>query len=346
MEQRILLDLDLRGLEETVKAYGYPRYRGNQIWDWLYKGIGEFSGMENLPKPLRECLAKDFVIGMPQIIKKQVSKLDNTIKYLLKYQDGGLVECVRLTYRFGTTVCVSSQIGCRMGCNFCASTKGGLIRSLSSGEMLAQVLTVQRDAAAKVSNVVLMGSGEPLDNFENVIAFIQKLNLKEGIGIGLRHITLSTCGLVPEIIRLADLRLPITLSVSLHGADDITRSSLMPVAKRYKIKEILESCRYYTRCTGRRITIEYALVDSINDGMGDAVKLASLLKDMLCNVNLIPINPIKGSQYRRPQKNTLKMFERTLRQENITVTVRREMGRDIAGACGQLKAGYIYTKKL
>lgn len=341
MSQRVLLDMDIQGLKEVVKGYGYPAYRGKQIWDWLYKGTFEITDMKNLPWQLQERLAMDFVTGIPSIIKKRVSKFDDTIKYLLKYHDGSIVECVRLVYRFGTTVCVSSQVGCRMGCTFCASAKGGLVRSLSSGELLAQVLTVQRDTGKRVSNVVIMGSGEPLDNFDNAVGFIRMLGHKEGLNIGQRHITLSTCGLVPEIIRLADEGLQITLSVSLHAADDATRARLMPVAKKYKIEEVLEGCRYYAQRTGRRVTFEYALVEGRNDRPEDAQRLASLLKGMLCNVNLIPVNPVEGSGYRQPDRSRVREFKDMLTQRGIAVTVRREMGRDIAGACGQLKAGYI-----
>lgn len=346
MSQRVLLDMDIQGLKEVASDYGYPAYRGKQVWDWLYKGTVEISEMKNLPNKLRERLEEDFVTGMPEIVKKRVSKLDDTAKYLLRYHDGSIVECVRLLYRFGTTVCVSSQVGCRMGCTFCASTKGGLVRSLTRGEILAQVLTVQMDTGTRVSNVVIMGSGEPLDNYVNVAGFIRMLGYKEGLNIGQRHITLSTCGLVPEIIRLADLGLQITLSVSLHAADDETRARLMPVAKKYRIKEVLEGCRYYAKRTGRRITFEYALVEGQNDRPEDAQKLASLLRGMLCNVNLIPVNPIEGSGYRQPDRNSVRGFKAMLIQRGIAVTVRREMGRDIAGACGQLKAGYIKERNI
>ena len=341
MRKRVLLDFGLQELKDMVAGYGYPGYRGKQVWDWLYKGAAGMRDMRNLPGDLISRLEEDFVTGMPRIVKKQVSALDGTAKYLVEYDDGSMVECVYLIYRFGRTVCVSSQVGCRMGCSFCASTKGGLVRSLSGGEMLAQVLTVQKDAGERITNVVVMGSGEPMDNFENVVAFIRLLGSEEGLNIGLRHVTVSTCGLVPEIKRLADLKLPITLSVSLHAADDETRLRLMPVARKYKIEEVLEGCRYYIQRTGRRVTFEYALVEGVNDRPGDAEKLAGLLKGMLCNVNLIPVNPVEGSLMRQPDNRRVRTFKRILADRGINATVRREMGRDIAGACGQLKAGYM-----
>jgi 23S rRNA (adenine2503-C2)-methyltransferase len=341
MRKRVLLDYGLQELKSMIAGYGYPEYRGKQVWDWLYKGAASIRDMRNLPGNLISRLAEDFVTGMPRIAKKQVSALDGTAKYLVEYDDGSMVECVYLVYRFGRTVCVSSQVGCRMGCSFCASTKGGLVRSLSGGEMLAQVLTVQKDVSERITNVVVMGSGEPMDNFENIVGFIRLLGMKEGLNIGLRHITVSTCGLVPEIKRLADLKLPITLSVSLHAADDETRLRLMPVARKYKIEEVLEGCRYYIQRTGRRVTFEYALVEGVNDRSGDAERLAGLLKGMLCNVNLIPVNPVEGTLMRQPDNRRVRTFKRILADRGINATVRREMGRDIAGACGQLKAGYM-----
>lgn len=341
MRKKTLLDFDLQDLKKAIAQCGFPEYRGKQVWDWLYKGAEHIGDMKNLPAPIISRLEEDFVTGMPRIVKKQVSALDGTAKYLVEYDDGSMVECVYLIYRFGRTVCVSSQVGCRMGCSFCASTKGGLVRSLSGGEMLAQVLTVQKDAGERITNVVVMGSGEPMDNFENVVAFIRLLGSKEGLNIGLRHVTVSTCGLVPEIKRLADLKLPITLSVSLHAADDETRLRLMPVARKYKIEEVLEGCRYYIQRTGRRVTFEYALVEGVNDRPGDAERLAGLLKGMLCNVNLIPVNPVEGTLMRQPDNRRVRTFKRILADRGINATVRREMGRDIAGACGQLKAGYM-----
>ena len=341
MRKKTLLDFGLKDLKKAVTECGFPEYRGKQVWDWLYKGAEHIRDMKNLPAQLISRLEEDFVTGMPRIVKKQVSALDGTAKYLVEYDDGSMVECVYLIYRFGRTVCVSSQVGCRMGCSFCASTKGGLVRSLSGGEMLAQVLTVQKDAGERITNVVVMGSGEPMDNFENVVAFIRLLGSEEGLNIGLRHVTVSTCGLVPEIKRLADLKLPITLSVSLHAADDETRLRLMPVARKYKIEEVLEGCRYYIQRTGRRVTFEYALVEGVNDRSGDAERLAGLLKGMLCNVNLIPVNPVEGTLMRQPDNRRVRTFKRILADRGINATVRREMGRDIAGACGQLKAGYM-----
>ena len=341
MRKKTLLDFGLQDLKKAVTECGFPEYRGKQVWDWLYKGAEHIRDMKNLPAQLISRLEEDYVTGIPRIVKKRVSALDGTAKYLVEYSDGSMVECVYLIYRFGRTVCVSSQVGCRMGCSFCASTKGGLVRSLSSGEIIGQVLAVQRDTGERITNVVVMGSGEPMDNFENVVAFIRLLGSKEGLNIGLRHVTVSTCGLMPEIKRLADLKLPITLSVSLHAADDETRLRLMPVARKYKIEEVLEGCRYYIQRTGRRVTFEYALVEGVNDRPGDAERLAGLLKGMLCNVNLIPVNPVEGSLMRQPDNRRVRTFKRILADRGINATVRREMGRDIAGACGQLKAGYM-----
>ncbi len=346
MQQKNMLDMSEQDLKEIVSGLGYPEYRCNQIFNWLYKGTAHFGDMKNLPRQLIDRLEENYVTGIPEILKKQVSRLDGTTKYLVKYRDGSIVECVHLTYQFGRTVCVSSQVGCRMSCTFCASTKGGLVRNLSAGEMLAQVLVVQRDMKKRISNVVIMGSGEPLDNYENVIRFVRILGNKEGLNIGLRHVTLSTCGLVSEIKRLAEQGLPITLSVSLHAADDETRRYLMPVAKKYKIEEVLDSCRYYIERTGRKITFEYALVEGVNDSHEDAAKLASILRGMLCNVNLIPVNPVEGSGYNQPEAGKVRRFKKILADRGVSVTVRREMGRDIGGACGQLKAGYIKGEKV
>jgi 23S rRNA (adenine2503-C2)-methyltransferase len=345
MEARNILDMTVRELGLALREYGYPEYRSKQVFGWLYKGIG-LREMKNLPQELKNRLDEDFVTGIPEIIKKQVSEIDGTTKYLVKYYDGSMVECVYLIYEYGRTACISSQVGCRMGCSFCASTRGGLIRNLSPGEMTGQVLAIQRDAKTRISNVVIMGSGEPLDNYQNTLRFIRQLNSRDGLNIGLRSVTLSTCGLVPEIKKLAEEGLPITLSISLHGASDETRMRLMPVAGKYKTDEIVECCKYYIKRTGRRITFEYALVEGINNRPEDAKKLAALLKGMLCNVNLIPVNPVEGTGYKQPGAGKVKRFKQMLERAGISVTIRREMGRDIDGACGQLKAGYIEEKNL
>lgn len=297
--------------------------------------------MLNLPESLRALLSTDFYTGMPIIEKKFVSNTDGSVKYLFRLNDGSVIESVLLSYRHGITACISSQVGCRMGCGFCASTTGGLIRHLSAGEMVSQVIAMQKDCKCRVSGVVVMGSGEPLDNFDNTMKFLELVSDRDGLNIGLRHITVSTCGLVPEILRLADSQMPVTLSVSLHAADDNTRKQLMPIAKKYKIKEVIDACKEYVRKTGRRVTFEYALISGVNDGPKNAERLAGLLSGVLCHVNIIPVNPVKGKPYRQPGRAQVKAFKDMLKARGINATVRRELGRDISGACGQLKAGYL-----
>jgi len=336
-----ILDMDVIDLKKIMEKLGQPSYRAKQVFKWLHKGIRCFDEMKNIPQKLREVLPKDFYIGMPEIIKKQVSRIDGTTKYLLKLFDDSLIECVILKYSYGNTLCISSQVGCRMGCSFCASTKEGLIRNLTPGEMVGQILVSQLDTGEKISNIVIMGSGEPLDNYENVIKFLKIVNNVDGLNIGLRHITLSTCGLTEGIDRLSKEGMPVTLSVSLHAADDETRKKLMTVAKRYKIKEIIEACKRYVSITGRRVTFEYALIKGINDDVEDAIRLVHLLKRIICHVNLIPVNPTQGFEYKQPEISKIYLFKDVLEQRGISVTIRREMGRDISGACGQLKTGYL-----
>lgn len=340
MEERNALDFTVEDFEEIIEKWEQPSYRARQIFKWLYRGVNNFDQMTDIPQQLREALSKSFYIGIPDIVTKQVSKIDCTTKYLLKLTDESLIECVLLRYRHGNTLCISCQVGCRMGCYFCASTRNGLVRNLTPGEMVGQIITVQKDTGERISNIVIMGSGEPLDNYNNVMKFLKIVNSKDGLNIGLRRITLSTCGLVEEIDKLAEERIPITLSVSLHAASDSVREKLMPVAKKYKIKEIIECCKRYVSKTGRRVTFEYALVRGVNDSEEDARKLAGLLKGLLCHVNLIPVNPIEDSGFRQPGRERIALFRDILKSEGIPVTVRREMGRDISGACGQLKAGY------
>lgn len=346
MSKKNILDMTVEELGSYLKEYGYPEYRSRQVFDWIYKGTADFTEMKNLPRQLIQLLPQYFVTGIPEVEERKVSAIDGTTKYLVKFYDGSLVECVYLIYKYGKTLCVSSQVGCRMGCTFCASTMDGLIRNLSSGEMIGQVLAVQRDTGNRISNVVIMGSGEPLENYDNTIAFIRRLNSEDGLNIGIRNITLSTCGLVPQIIKLAGEELPITLSISLHAAFDKTRMRLMPVAKKYRINDVIESCKFYIQQTGRRITFEYALVKNVNDRLKDAQELAMLLRGILCNVNLIPVNPVNGTGYQQPITGQIRRFKEELDRKGMNVTIRREMGRDIAGACGQLKAGYINRENL
>jgi 23S rRNA (adenine2503-C2)-methyltransferase len=336
-----LLDLGLDELKQWMKNEKESEFRAKQVFDWIYKDIWDFEGMKNIPTNLREKLKQNFYIDIPKIIQVQESEMDGTKKVLFAFRDGNLIESVIMKYKHGNTICVSTQVGCRMGCKFCASTIGGMVRNLSSGEILAQVLAAQFYIKERISNIVLMGSGEPLDNYDNVLKFIELVNAVYGLNIGQRHITLSTCGLVPKIIDLADCNLQITLAISLHAAEDESRKKIMPVAFKYSIVEILEACRYYINKTGRRITFEYALVKDINNHEEEALKLSQLLKGMLCHVNLIPVNTIKEKTYEKPSQESIMEFQKILDNAGIETTVRREMGADIDAACGQLRRSYI-----
>ena len=332
-------------LKEFVKSIGEPAFRGSQIYSWIYKGAKTFDDMKNIPKSLREKLEEVSFIGNLKIELSLKSKVDKTRKYLFELNDGNIIESVMMDYEDRVTVCISNQVGCRMGCKFCASTIGGRIRDLSSGEILAQIMVAQRYLGERISNVVLMGSGEPLDNFDNVIKFLKLVNAEYGLNIGQRHITLSTCGIVPKIIELADLNLSITLAISLHAFSDEKRRVIMPIANKYTIAEILDACKYYMNKTGRRITYEYSLVSGVNDSKEDARSLSRLLKDMNGHVNLIPVNEIKENTLKRPSKKTIEDFEGILKAHGIEATVRREMGSDINAACGQLRRSYLETQK-
>jgi 23S rRNA (adenine2503-C2)-methyltransferase len=324
-----------------MKENKESEFRAKQVYDWIYKETFEFSDMKNLPGSLKEKLSREFYIGIPKIIQVQESKKDGTKKFLFALEDGNLIETVVMKYRHGISICVSTQVGCRMGCTFCASTKGGMVRDLSSGEILAQIIAAQKVEGERISNVVLMGSGEPLDNYENVMKFLDTVNAPYGLNIGSRHITLSTCGLVPKIKELADQELQITLAISLHAATDEKRKQIMPIAYKYSIVDIIEACKYYINRTGRRITFEYALVKEVNDFPEDAQKLGSLLQGLLCHVNLIPVNEIKEKEYQKSTENRVKSFGEVLTKTGIENTVRREMGADIDAACGQLRRSYL-----
>ncbi len=333
-----LLSMFPEELGELVTELGQPKYRGKQIFEGLYKGKRNFDEFTTLPKDFKSKLSENAYIPTAKIKRKLVSKIDGTVKYLYELHDGETVESVFMRYHHGNTMCISTQVGCRMGCAFCASTKAGLVRSLAPSEMLLQITEAQKDLNERVSNIVLMGMGEPLDNYDNVIKFLKLVNLEGGLNIGLRHISLSTCGLVDKIYKLADEELPITLSVSLHASDDETRKSTMPIAKRYTIDELLKACKYFLDKTGRRISFEYALISGVNDSKEDAHKLAKLLTGMLCHINLIPVNPIKEKNFKRSEKNAIKVFTDTIETYKISVTVRRELGADINASCGQLRA--------
>ena len=329
------------GLKEFVKSIGEPAFRGSQIYSWIYKGAKTFDDMKNIPKSLREKLEEVSFIGNLKIELSLKSKVDKTSKYLFELNDGNIIESVMMDYEDRVTVCISNQVGCRMGCRFCASTLEGLIRNLEPWEIIDQILKIQEDIGKRVSNLVLMGSGEPLDNYDNVVKFLNLANAEYGLNIGQRHITLSTCGIVPKIYELADLELSVTLAISLHAFSDEKRREIMPIAKKYSISEILEACEYYINKTGRRITFEYSLVAGVNDGKEDAKSLSKLVKGMLCHVNLIPVNEIKENTLKRPSKKNILEFEEILKDNGIEVTVRREMGTDINAACGQLRRSYL-----
>lgn len=335
-----ILDISLEKLKEWMADNGEKGFRSKQVFEWIYKYVYDFDDMINIPKNLREKLKKDFYFEIPKIVEIYESK-DGTEKFLYGYSDGNLIESVIMKYKYGTSICVSTQVGCRMGCKFCASTVNGIIRNLSAGEILIQVLKSQEHIGERISNIVLMGSGEPLDNYDNVMDFLELVNASYGLNIGQRHITLSTCGIVPKIIELADKNLQITLAISLHAPNDEKRKEIMPIANKYSIDEILSACKYYIDKTNRRITFEYALVKDKNDGCDDALELASRLKHVLCHVNLIPVNTVEESKLKKPTNEVINKFSNILEKNGIETTVRREMGADINAACGQLRRRYL-----
>ncbi len=324
-------------LKARFAARGYPAFRCKQVLQWLNQGCTSFDDMSNLPLAMREELAREFTIPSVTVLKRLDSQLDETVKYLFGLPDGETVESVLMSYRHGWSQCLSTQVGCRMGCSFCATGMGGLVRNLTAAEMLSQIEVAQRDRGIRVSSVVLMGMGEPLDNYDEVLAFLRALSRPEGVHIGMRHVSLSTCGLVNGIYRLMEEKLQLTLSVSLHAPNDDIRSRLMPINRRYPIDELLQACREYSRVTGRRISFEYAMIDGVNDSDACAAELAHRLKGMLCHVNLIPANEVRGKDHRRSSAARLKRFQQLLEQRGLTVTVRRTLGADISASCGQLR---------
>ena len=324
-------------MKEFMKEIGEKAFRGTQVYSWIYKGAKTFDDMKNIPKSLREKLEEVSYIGNIDIELKLESKDGKTKKYLFLLNDGNIIETVMMDYDSRVTVCVSNQVGCRMGCRFCASTMDGLVRNLEPWEILDQIMKIQEDTGKRVSNLVLMGSGEPLDNYDNTKQFLKIVNDENGLNIGYRHITLSTCGIVPKIYELADLEIPINLAISLHSPYDDKRKEIMPVANKNSIKEILDACRYYIKKTNRRVTFEYSLIKGVNDGKKEAEALASLLKGMLCHVNLIPINEVDERDFKKPDKAFIYKFRDYLEERNIPATVRISMGSDISGACGQLR---------
>ena len=322
-------------LEVYFKELGQPKFRAMQVFRWLHQGVESFDGMTNLPKALRETLKAECILTVPRVERKQVSQLDGTIKYLWRLGDGNCVETVLMRYRHGNTVCVSSQVGCNMGCVFCASTLGGKVRDLTPAEILDQVIFTKKDSGEAISNIVMMGIGEPLDNFDHVLRFLTLVNHPEGINIGMRHISLSTCGLVNKIDKLAQLGLQLTLSVSLHAPDDETRSRLMPVNRAVGVDLLMETCRRYFETTGRRISYEYAMVDGVNDGDEQADQLSRLLKGQPGHVNLIPLNEVAESLLKPSRR--VRQFQQRLESHGVTATVRRKLGGDIDASCGQLR---------
>ena len=326
-------------LTDWVKAQGYPAFRGKQIFHWIHQSA-DFDEMTNLPKEFREQLKQTATAQPVRIRLERKSELDGTVKFLYELKDGNCVEGVLMRYKFGISLCISTQVGCRMGCRFCASTLEGRVRDLTAGEMLGEILCANRYLAGegvKVSHVVLMGSGEPLDNYENVIRFLRLLREEEGIRLSLRNVSLSTCGIVPKMYALADENLPVTLCVSLHAPNDDIRRETMPIAYTWSIREILEACRNYIRKTGRRVIFEYALSDGINAGEEQARELAALLRGMQCHVNLIPLNIVEERDMRGVTEKNVRKFLKILEDNHISATRRREMGDDIEGACGQLR---------
>ncbi len=332
-------------LSTALNEINLPKFRANQVFSWLHqKGVSSFDEMTNLSKDLRVLLSETFEIRSCEIETKRVSKEDGTIKYLFRLIDGEYVESVLMKYKYGYSLCVSTQVGCRMGCKFCASTLGGVVRNLTASEILSQVHSAQNDENIRVSHIVLMGMGEPLDNWENVKRFLFLVNCEDGLGLSMRNISLSTCGIVSKIYELMDINLQLTLSVSLHAPNDKIRSELMPINKKYNVNELIKACRDYTKKTSRRISFEYSMISDVNDTDRCAEELSSLLKGMLCHVNLIPVNNVRENNFIKSDKNRLARFVSILEKNNINVTVRRTLGKDIEASCGQLRKKHITSK--
>ncbi len=336
MEKVRLKDLTFDELSEYFLSTGLKKYRARQVFEWLYKGVESFEEMTNLSKELRQTLDETCHISTLKVLDKQVST-DGTVKYLFELEDGETVESVLMEYKHGHPICISTQVGCNMGCKFCASTVGGKVRDLTAGEIADQVIFASKDSGFAITNIVLMGIGEPLDNYENVTKFIRNINHYAGMNIGARHISLSTCGRAEQIERLADEGLPVTLSVSLHAPNDNLRTTLMPINKKYNLKRLFEACDYYVEKTNRRITYEYALIGGVNDSEQTARELLSLMKKRLSHVNIIPVNSVENTGFKKGNTESINKFRTVLEQGGVTTTVRRELGNDIDAACGQLR---------
>lgn len=336
----------IQELENFLETLGEKKFRAKQIFGWIHKGIEDIDEMTNLSKALRAKLKENANIGMLKIENVLVSKLDGTRKYLFVLEDGNIIESVLMKYKHGNSVCVSSQVGCKMGCKFCASTIDGVIRNLSAGEILDQVLAIQKDIGERISNVVLMGSGEPFDNYEEVLKFLDIINHPEGLNISLRNITISTCGLVPKILDFADKKPQVTLAISLHAPNDALRSQMMPINNKYPLEELFRACKEYMNKTNKRITFEYALIKDVNDTKEHALALAGKIKGILCHVNLIPLNKVDENTFKTTKIDHVKEFQRILKQNGIEATIRRELGSDIEAACGQLRRRYLKQKNI
>lgn len=337
--------MTLEELETYVVSLGEKKFRAKQLYEWMHKKLArDFDEMGNLPKALKQKITGDAGMLSVKEVERLTSKIDGTAKFLFELYDGSIIESVLMKYKHGNSVCISSQAGCRMGCRFCASTIGGLTRSLEPSEMLDQIYHIQKVTGERVSNVVVMGTGEPMDNFDNLLRFLELLTNEKGLNISQRNVTVSTCGLVPRIYELAEKKMQITLAISLHSPNDEMRRELMPIANRYSIQELMDACDAYIQATNRRITFEYSLVKGVNDRPEHARMLIDLLKGKLCHVNLIPVNPIDERDYEQSTKESIYEFQHMLEKQHIRATVRREMGRDINAACGQLRKRYAEQK--
>lgn len=338
--------LNLEQLTEELLSIGEKKFRAKQIYSWIHQKLADsFDEMTNLSKDLRERLDREYTLSSLDVVEVQTSKIDGTQKYLFRLHDGHVIESVLMKYHHGNSVCISSQVGCRMGCKFCASTIGGKVRDLAASEMLGQIYKIQKISEERVHNVVVMGTGEPLDNYENLVQFVKMLTDENGLNISQRNLTVSTCGIVPKMKELAGEKFQITLALSLHATSQEKRKELMPIAYKYELKEVLDACRYYYEQTGRRITFEYSLVGGVNDTRQDAERLTKLIGKFPCHVNLIPVNPIKERDFVQPDRSECEAFRNKLEKNGINVTIRREMGRDIDGACGQLRKSYLDKEK-
>ena len=345
MDKKDIVSLSFEELKTEMEGLGEKAFRAKQVYEWLHVKLADsFDEMTNLSKALREKLENQYRIPMVKMVERQISEMDGTNKFLFQLEDGHVVESVLMRYKHGNSVCISSQVGCRMGCKFCASTIGGLERNLLPAEMLGEIYQIQKITGERVSNIVVMGTGEPLDNYDNFVKFVRLLSDEKGLHISQRNITISTCGIIPNMKRLAEEGLQITLALSLHGSTQEKRKVLMPVANKYELSDVLAACDYYFEKTGRRITFEYSLVQGVNDNEEDAEELIQILKSRNCHLNLIPVNPIKERDFKKPSRKSAENFKNKLEKSGINVTIRREMGSDIDGACGQLRRRYVERK--